>query len=125
MTTSSDNVAPPHIVFLDRETLPATVTVRKPDFPHRWQEHPRTAPDDVVARAQNADIVITTQVPLRADTLAQLPELNLIPVGTTGTDVLYLGACRERGITVRNIRGYAPPTVPENTFALPLLIIRP
>src|SRR3546814_15871471 len=95
MTTSSDNVAPPHIVFLDRETLPATVTVRKPDFPHRWQEHPRTAPDDVGAREQNADIVITNKVPLRAHTLPQLPHLTLAAVAATGTHLIALAPSRQ------------------------------
>src|SRR3546814_1785010 len=78
MTISSDDTAPRRIVFLDRETLPQAVTVRKPVFPHDWREHPRTTPGDVVARAQGAEIVITNKVPLRADALAQLPGLKLI-----------------------------------------------
>src|SRR3546814_2445880 len=90
MTISSDDTAPRRIVFLDRETLPQAVTVRKPVFPHDWQEHPRTTPGDVVARAQGAEIVITNKVPLRADALAQLPGLKLIAVAATGTDVIDL-----------------------------------
>jgi len=112
------------IVFLDRETLPDAVTVRRPGFAHDWQEHPRSTPEDVVARAKGAEIVITNKVPLRADTLAQLPELKLIAVAATGTDVIDLAACRERGITVSNIRGYAEATVPEHTFALILSLMR-
>ena len=120
MTTSTTR----RIVFLDRETLPEAVTVRKPGFAHDWQEHPRTAPNEVVARAKGAEIVITNKVPLRADTLAQLPELKLIAVAATGTDVIDLAACKERGITVSNIRGYATATVPEHTFALILSLMR-
>ncbi|MEQ9606310.1 MAG: D-2-hydroxyacid dehydrogenase [Kiloniellaceae bacterium] len=112
------------IVFLDRETLPDAVTVRRPGFAHDWQEHPRSRPEDVVERARGAEIVITNKVPLRADTLAQLPELKLIAVAATGTDVIDLAACRERGITVSNIRGYAEATVPEHTFALILSLMR-
>jgi len=112
------------IVFLDRETLPEAVTVRRPAFAHAWQEHARTAPEEIVARAKGAQIVITNKVPLRADALAQLPDLKLIAVAATGTDVIDLSACRERGITVSNIRGYATATVPEHTFALILSLMR-
>lgn len=112
------------IVFLDRETLPDAVTVRRPDFPHDWQEYPRSRPEDVAERAKGAEIVITNKVPLRADTLAQLPDLKLIAVAATGTDVIDLAACKQRGITVSNIRGYAEATVPEHTFALILSLMR-
>lgn len=112
------------IVFLDRETLPEAVTVRRPAFPHDWQEHPRSTPEEVVTRARDAEIVITNKVPLRAATLAQLPQLELIAVAATGTDVIDLAACRERGIAVCNIRGYAQATVPEHTFALILSLMR-
>ncbi|MGD1877829.1 MAG: D-2-hydroxyacid dehydrogenase [Kiloniellaceae bacterium] len=120
---SSEN-PPRRVVFLDRETLPDAVTVRRPDFPHVWQEHPRSAPGEVVARAKGAGIVVTNKVPLRAETLAQLPDLKLIAVAATGTDVIDLAACKERGITVSNIRGYAEATVPEHTFALILSLMR-
>jgi glycerate dehydrogenase len=112
------------IVFLDRETLPEAVTVRRPEFAHDWQEHPRTTPEQIVARAAGAEIVITNKVPLRAETLAQLPDLKLIAVAATGTDVIDLAACKARGVTVSNIRGYAEATVPEHTFALILSLMR-
>src|SRR3546814_866217 len=48
-----------------------------------------------------------------------------LPICTaTGTDVIDLAVCRERGITVSNIRGYATATVPEHTFALVLSLMR-
>ena len=42
----------------------------------------------------------------------------MIAVAATGYDVIDLDACKERGITVSNIRNYAINTVPEHTFAL-------
>lgn len=122
--TDRDPASLRRIVFLDRETLPEAVTVRKPSFSHSWQEHARSAPGEVVERARGAEIVITNKVPLRAAALAELPELKLIAVAATGTDVVDLAACRERGITVSNIRGYAQATVPEHTFALILSLMR-
>ncbi|HMA16516.1 MAG: glycerate dehydrogenase, partial [Bacteroidota bacterium] len=122
--TDRDPSTPRRIVVLDRETLPQAVTVRRPAFAHDWQEHARTAPDEVVARAKGAEIVVTNKVPLRAETLAQLPDLKLIAVAATGTDVIDLAACKAHGITVSNIRGYATATVPEHTFALILSLMR-
>jgi len=105
-----------HIVFLDRSTLKATV--RSPAFEHGWQEYPVTAPQELVERLGGATIAITNKVPLRAETLGQLPDLRLIAVAATGYDVIDVGYCRAHGIAVANIRNYAVHTVPEHTFAL-------
>ncbi len=121
---SKDTGASKHIVFLDRETLPEQVSVRPPAFPHMIEEYPRTRPEDVVDRAKNAEIVITNKVPLRAETLAELPKLEMIAVAATGTDVIDLKVCKERGITVSNIREYAIATVPEHTMGLILSLSR-
>jgi glycerate dehydrogenase len=48
----------------------------------------------------------------------------MIAVAATGVDVIDLEACRERGIVVSNVRGYAANTVPEHTFALILSLMR-
>ena len=108
-----------HIVFLDRDTIAPQVVVRRPDFEHTWVEYPQTTPDQLSERlADGASIVITNKVPLRASMLAQAPGIKLIAVAATGTDVVDVGYCREHGIAVCNIRGYAVDTVPEHTFAL-------
>ncbi|HEU5434944.1 MAG TPA: D-2-hydroxyacid dehydrogenase [Telluria sp.] len=111
-----------HIVFLDRDSLPATV--RTPSFDHEWTEHAASAPSDVVARLQGATIAITNKVPLRAADLAQLPDLKMIAVAATGTDIVDLAACRERGIVVSNIRNYSLVSVPEHCFTLILALRR-
>jgi glycerate dehydrogenase len=48
----------------------------------------------------------------------------MIAVAATGTDIIDLAACRERGIVVSNIRNYAVHTLPEHTFALILALRR-
>ena len=63
-------------------------------------------------------------MPLRRATLEKLPDLKLIAVAATGTDVIDKDCCRERGIVVSNIQGYAVSTVPEHTFALMLALKR-
>src|SRR5471032_1388182 len=116
--------ATPHkIVFLDRDSLIATV--RAPAFAHEWQEYPHTkGSEQTVERLQDATIAISNKVPLRAAELAQLPKLKMIAVAATGTDIIDLAACRERGIIVANIRDYARATVPEHTLALMLALRR-
>lgn len=106
------------IVVLDRETIAPQITVRRPGFAHHWTEYPRTVASEIADRLAGAGIVITNKVPLRADTLARAGSVKLVAVAATGTDVVDVGYCREHGIAVANIRGYAVNTVPEHTFAL-------
>ena len=99
--------------------------LRPPAFAHSWEEYPHTrGSEQTVSRLQGASIAITNKVPLRAAELAQLPDLKMIAVAATGTDILDLAACRERGIVVANIRDYARATVPEHTLALMLALRR-
>lgn len=104
------------VVFLDRETLDANV--RKPNFPHEYVEYAQTGPDQLVERLKGADICITNKVPLREAALKQLPDLKLIAVAATGTDVIDKAYTTANGITVSNIRNYAYNTLPEHVFAL-------
>lgn len=115
---------PHRIVFLDRDSLIATV--RKPAFAHEWTEYPATAAAGAAQRLRDAraTIAITNKVPLRAADLEQLPDLKMIAVAATGTDIVDLQAARERGIVVSNIRNYAVNTLPEHTFALILALRR-
>ena len=112
------------IVFLDRETIPWQTVLRRPSFPHRWTEHPRTAPGEVEDRCRDATIVIVNKVKMTADAIARMPRLRFVAVAATGTDPVDVKACAERGVVVSNIRNYAVNTVPEHTFALLLALRR-
>jgi glycerate dehydrogenase len=116
------DIAHHKIVFLDRDSLIANI--RKPAFNHTWHDYPATSADEVVERLRGATIAITNKVPLRADAIAQLPDLKMIAVAATGTDNVDLPACRERGIVVANIRNYSLVSVPEHCFALLLAVRR-
>ena len=104
------------VVFLDRESVGADV--RKFGFDHHYEEHEATEVHEIVERLQGAAVAVINKVPMRADTLAQLPDLKLIAVAATGTDCVDKAAAKERGITVVNIRNYAFNTVPEHVIAL-------
>jgi glycerate dehydrogenase len=123
MQQRSDSAAV-RIVFLDRGTIGPSVDLRRPAFRHEWVEHVATPPGEVVRRLAGADIAVTNKVPIRAEHLAELPQLKMISVAATGYDVIDVAACRERGIVVSNVRGYAVNTVPEHTFALILALRR-
>ncbi len=112
------------IVFLDRETIGPSVELKHPTGEHEWICHAATSEDQVVERLRGARVAITNKVPLRRATLEQLPELEFITVAATGYDVVDIDACRELGITVSNVRGYAVNTVPEHTLAMILSLRR-
>lgn len=110
------------IVFLDRKSLVADM--RKPSFAHDWIDYDQTDPDEVAARLKGANIVISNKVKLSGDILGQAPDVRMIAVSATGTDNVDLVYCREHGIVVSNIRGYAVHTVPEHAFMMMLALRR-
>ncbi len=80
--------------------------------------HDRTAPAEIVPRAREATVLLTNKCPLRADTLAQLPQLRYIGVLATGHNVVDSAAARARGIPVSNVPTYGTRSVAQHTFAL-------
>ena len=110
------------VVFLDRASLRANV--RPLAFAADYIEHPSTGIGDIVPRLKGASVAIVNKVPLRADTLRQLPRLRMIAVAATGYDIVDLDYCREHEIAVANIRDYAVHTVPEHAFMMILALRR-
>ncbi|MBS0632523.1 MAG: D-2-hydroxyacid dehydrogenase [Verrucomicrobia bacterium] len=80
--------------------------------------HDRTAAADIVPRLSGATVALTNKVPLRAETLAQLPDLRYIGVLATGYNVVDTAAARARGIPVTNIPAYGTTSVAQHTLAL-------
>jgi glycerate dehydrogenase len=110
------------VVFLDRASLKAGM--RAFTFPAEYIEHQKTTVEGIVARLTGADVAIINKIPMRADTLSQLPQLKMIAVAATGYDVVDLAYCNTHGIAVANIRNYAVHTVPEHAFAMILALRR-
>lgn len=77
----------------------------------------RTAPEEILERAGDADAVLTNKVVLTASIMAQLPALKYIGVLATGYNVVDVKAARERGIIVTNIPAYSTDSVAQLTFA--------
>ena len=110
------------VVFLDRASLKAKV--RKPAGASEYVEYEKTLESQIVPRLAGAEVAIINKVPMRADTLRQLPQLKMIAVAATGYDVVDIAYCKGHGIAVANIRNYAVHTVPEHAFAMILALRR-
>ena len=91
-----------------------------------WQEleklgsvtvYERTKPSETVARAADADIVLTNKVIISKEVIGQLPQLKYIGVLATGYNVVDIKAAHERGITVTNVPAYSTESVAQMVFA--------
>jgi len=78
----------------------------------------RTADDQIVARAHEAEIVLTNKTRLPAQILRQLKTTRYIGVLATGYDVVDVDTARELKIPVTNVPTYATASVAQFTFAL-------
>lgn len=83
----------------------------------------RTAPDEVVERGKDAEIVITNKVVLTSAMMDQLPQLRYIGVLATGYNVVDTGAATRHGIVVTNIPAYSTMSVAQMVFAHLLNIV--
>lgn len=77
----------------------------------------RTSRDEVIARAKDADMVLTNKVVLKGETLAQLPQLKYIGILATGYNIIDVDETRARGIVVTNVPAYSTDSVAQMTFA--------
>jgi len=84
------------------------------------QVYPRTAPHELLERAQGAEMLLTNKVLLLQPELEQLPALRYVGVLATGFNVVDVDVCRKKRIAVTNIPGYSSASVCQMTFALML-----
>lgn len=79
--------------------------------------YPRTAPEEVLARAQGAEVLLTNKTVLTSEVVAQLDGLRYIGVLATGTNVVDVKGAKSRGIVVTNIPMYSTASVAQLVFA--------
>lgn len=77
----------------------------------------RTKPEETLARAAGADIVLTNKVVLGRKEIEQLPCLKYIGVLATGYNVVDVEAAHAHGITVTNVPAYSTESVAQMVFA--------
>ncbi|SEN29245.1 D-2-hydroxyacid dehydrogenase [Paenibacillus sp. OV219] len=78
----------------------------------------RTAKEDIVTRAADAEIVLTNKTPLSAECIGKLPHLRYIGVLATGYNIVDTQAAAQRGIVVTNVPDYSTHSVVQLVFAL-------
>ena len=77
-----------------------------------------TAPERVVERAKDAEILLVNKVKLTREVLEKLPALRYVGVLATGYDNVDCAAAREKGVVVTNVPGYSTDSVAQLVFAL-------
>lgn len=99
------------IVFLDAATVGKDVSLSAIEEFGELKVFSVTEPAQVVERCAQADIVITNKVRITRQHIRLLPKLKLICLAATGMDNVDLAACEERGVEVKNVKGYSSDSV--------------
>ena len=106
------------IVILDGYTAnPGDLSWKELETLGELTVYERTKPTEIVARAADAEIVLTNKVVLSKETMAQLPKLKYIGVLATGYNVVDIAEAHQRGIVVTNVPAYSTESVSQMVFA--------
>ena len=106
------------IVILDGYTAnPGDLSWKELESLGQLTVYERTKPEETVARAAEADIVLTNKVIIGKAEIEQLPHLKYIGVLATGYNVVDIKAAHERGIIVTNVPAYSTESVAQMVFA--------
>lgn len=92
-------------------------------LPIEWSKYPSTTAGKVLERIEGAHIIITNKVVIRRAQIEHANDLKLVLIAATGTDNVDLEACKNREITVCNVREYSAPAVAQHTIALMLNLL--
>jgi glycerate dehydrogenase len=107
------------IVALDGYTLnPGDLSWGPIESLGDFQTFDRTPAEQVVARARDANVLLTNKVAFDRRTIESLPALKLIAVTATGHNIVDGAAANERGVLVCNVPEYGTPNVAQHVFAL-------
>lgn len=107
------------IVVLDGKTLGKVDYIKLNEF-GQVIYYNETAPDQVVERIKDANIVLTNKVVLSREHLEKAENIELICEMATGFNNIDIEYARERKIAVTNVAGYSTNTVAQHTFAIVL-----
>lgn len=106
------------IVILDGYTLnPGDLSWEPFEKLGECRIHDRTAPNDVIERTKDAEILFTNKTPLNSQTIRKLAKLKYIGVLATGYNIVDVKAAKEQNIVVTNIPIYGTGSVAQMTLA--------
>ena len=92
------------------------------DLPVSWTVYGNCPASEVVERIGDAEIVMTNKTVVDAATLSQAPNLKLITLPATGTNVVDLVAASEQVVVVCNAVNYGTASVVQHVWALILAL---
>jgi glycerate dehydrogenase len=92
------------------------------DLPVSWTVYGNCPASEVVERIGDAEIVMTNKTVVDAATLSQAPNLKLITLPATGTNVVDLVAASEQGVVVCNAVNYGTASVVQHVWVLILAL---
>ncbi len=108
----------PQIVILDGYALnPGDLNWQRLQDLGDCTIYERTPPDDVAARIESADIVLTNKGLVTRETIASSPKLRYVGVMATGYNVVDVEAAAETEIVVTNVPTYGTTSVAQMVFA--------
>ena len=81
-------------------------------------------PDELKRRAEGAEVIIESNIPLRKDFLDACPNLKMLSIAFTGLDHIDMEECQRRGILVKNAAGYSTEAVAELAIAMMIDVYR-
>lgn len=84
--------------------------------------YPSTTAEQVLARIQDVDVVISNKVIVNAEAMEQCKNLKLILISATGANNIDLDFARSKGIVVCNCQGYGTSAVAQHTLTLMLAL---
>ena len=80
--------------------------------------------DELIRRAEGAEVIVESNIPLRKDFLDACPNLKMLSIAFTGLDHIDMEECQRRGIVVKNAAGYSTEAVAELAIALMIDLYR-
>ena len=108
------------IVILDAATLGADTDISPLQALGNVTAWDKTAPEQVAARIECADVIVSNKVRLTGDVLRSGKALKLICLSATGYDCVDTAWCAKNGIGVCNVPGYSTQSVAQLTVAMVL-----
>lgn len=79
---------------------------------------------ELIKRAQGADAIVVSNIPIRKTFIDACPDLSMISVAFTGVDHIDMEACNERNILVSNAAGFSNESVAELAIGMILSVYR-
>lgn len=88
-----------------------------------WQWYKGTGPADTAARIAGAQVVVSNKCDIGEAEISAAPELKLVVIAATGTNVVDLESARRNRVMVCNSRDYGTASVTQHVITLMLNLL--